>query len=354
MKIVQVIPSFGVAGAEIMCETLLYELRKRGHEVLAISLYDEHTVITERLESAGVDVRYLHKKSGFDFSLFGKLKKLFKEEKPDVVHTHLYASKYAVLAAKKAKVPRIVHTVHSLAEYEQKGLGRKLQKRFYQKRRVTPVAISDAVQASIESLYGLPKEEIPVVYNGIDLTKCKVKTSYEVEGNFKILHVGRFAEVKNHAGLLRAFERFHSRYAQSELWLVGDGEGRASAERFVAEQGLESAVRFFGIQRDVYSFLGKADTFVLPSHYEGLGITLIEAMGTGLPIVASAVGGILDMLDGESALLVPVEDEAFAEAFTRYYEDEGLRRTNGEKARKASERFSSLEMAALYEKIYVK
>ena len=76
MKIIEVIPSFGMGGAEVMCEALIYELRMLGHEVIAVSLYDMRTPITERLEKNGVDIRYMGKKSGLDFSMKGKVKEL--------------------------------------------------------------------------------------------------------------------------------------------------------------------------------------------------------------------------------------------------------------------------------------
>ena len=90
MKVLQVMPEFGLAGAETMCENLTYELMKLGHEVVIISLYTFHSAITERLEASGVKVIYLGKKRGFDINIIFKLRKVMKEEKPDTVsYTHL-------------------------------------------------------------------------------------------------------------------------------------------------------------------------------------------------------------------------------------------------------------------------
>lgn len=353
MKIVQIMPAFVLAGAETMCENLIYELRKLGHEVVAVSMYDYHSPITDRLENAGVDVRYLGKKPGLDLSMISKLKKILKEARAEAVHTHLYCAQYAIPAAMLADVKRRVHTVHNVAQKENGRLARLLNKFFFKHCHLIPVALSKQVQKSIVEEYGIPEEKIPVIFNGVDLSKCKPKTDYTVNGNFKILHIGRFSEQKNHSGLLRAFYTFHAKHPDSELWLIGDGEKRAETEEYVARNALADAVKFLGLQSDVHGYLHEADIFTLPSNYEGMPMTLIEAMGTGLPIVATAVGGVPDMLGEECAQLVPVEADRIAEAFECYYSGADIRCQHGQNALKTSDRFSSEEMAKKYAELYM-
>ena len=353
MKIVQVMPEFGLAGAETMCENLTYELTKHGHNVVVISMYDYHSAITDRLEKAGVDVRYLGKKSGLDLSMIPKIKKVLMEVHADVVHTHRYCAQYAVPAAIMAGVKHRIHTVHNVAEKENGKLARKLNKFFFKHCGVIPVALSERIKDSIIKEYGIGKERIPVIYNGIDLTKCQPKTDYSVDGNFKILHIGRFSEQKNHIGLLQAFKLFHENHSDSELWLIGDGEKKAEIEKYVAENNLTSSVKFLGLQSNVYGYLHDADIFTLPSNYEGIPMTLIEAMGTGLPIVATAVGGIPDMLsNNKNALLVDISFEEIANAFEQYYLDENSRKNHGQHVKERSYMFSSVTMAKEYLKIY--
>lgn len=351
MKVVQVIPFFGMGGAEIMCESLVYELRKLGHEVVVVSLYNKKTPITTRIEKACAEIRYLDKKAGLDFSMFGKLKKLFEKEKPDVIHSHLYVSKYVFPVAAKMKI-RVVHTIHNVAEKENGRLERKLNNFFFKHCHLIPVALSELIRDSIVKEYGINKDKIPVIYNGIDLSKCLPKTDYSIYGNFKILHIGRFSEQKNHVGLLKAFKSFHDNHSDSELWLIGDGEKKAEIERYVIENKLDDSVKFLGLQSNVYGYLHGADMFILPSHYEGIPMTLIEAMGTGLPIVATAVGGVPDMLDQSCAQLVSVDVLTIANAIENYYHDYNLRKTNGEKVLRMSKCFSSETMACKYLDVY--
>lgn len=352
MNIVQVMPELGLAGAEIMCENLIYELVKLGHNVTVVSMYDYHSAITQRLEKAGVDIRYLDKKSGLDISMIPRIKKVLKEVHADVVHTHRYCAQYAIPAATLAGVKHRVHTVHNIAEKENGRLARMLNKFFFKHCHLVPAALSELIRDSIVEEYNIDKDKIPVIYNGIDLSKCQPKSSYDVDGNFKILHIGRFSDQKNHLGLVKAFNDFNSKYPDSELWLIGDGEKKPEIEKYVKDNNLTSKVKFLGLQSDVYSFLHDADIFTLPSNYEGIPMTLIEAMGTGLPIVATAVGGVPDMLNKENSLLVQVDVKKISEAFEKYYLSEDLRKFNGQTARSNANKFSSKTMAEEYCKIY--
>lgn len=353
MKIIQIIPNFGMGGAETMCENLSCELSRMGHDVIVVSLYDFHSAITDRLEERGVDVRYLGKKRGLDLSVVKKLRTLFRKERPDAIHSHLYAQKYAVLAAILAGIKRRVHTVHNVAEKESEGKDQKLNRVFYRVNHVIPVSLSPEIQRTVSAVYGLKPERIPVVYNGIDLSKCRQKQNYNCGETFHILHIGRFSEQKNHIGLVKAFELFHAEHQNSVLSLIGDGEKRPEIEEYVKEQGLSDFVRFLGLRSDVYGYLHEADVFTLPSHFEGVPMTLIEAMGTGLPIVATAVGGVSDMLENnKSAWLVPCETQAIADAFSEAYRDTDKRKKLGKAALARSADFSVQKMAQAYTALY--
>ena len=143
MKLLQVIPYFCFGGAETMCENLTYALRELGHDVVVVSLFDERTEISYRMEAAGVRIRYLGKKPGLDMSVVPKLTKIFREERPDVVHTHLNVILYAVMAARLAGGIPCVHTVHNVA-----GVLRPWPRsRDFQRRESPPVHSQEGVWA---------------------------------------------------------------------------------------------------------------------------------------------------------------------------------------------------------------
>lgn len=348
MKILQVIPYFCFGGAETMCENLIYDLRDLGHDVVVVSLFDERTEISGRMEAAGVRIRYLSKKPGLDMSVVPKLTKIFREERPDVVHTHLNVILYAVMAARLAGGIPCVHTVHNVAKVEAEGTAQAILNRFYYHRGWSvPVALSPEVQRTVTEFYGL--DRVPVIFNGVNLHRCIPKRSYGLGDTVSLLHIGRFDEQKNHAGLLQAFAKLLKTHPNCCLNLLGDGHLRAEMENYARELGIGHAVHFLGNQSDVYPFLHDADIFLLPSKYEGMPMTIIEAMGTGLPIVASRVGGVPDMLrDGESGLLVGCDPDEVCAACEKLIDSEDLRRTIGQNALADSARFSAETMAKRY------
>ena len=353
MKILQVIPYFCFGGAETMCENLTYALTAAGHDVTVVSLISDRTPIARRMEENGIRIHYLDKKLGLDLSMIPRLINVMKQEKPDVVHTHLNVIKYAAVAARLCGI-RCVHTVHNVAHEEAEGRLQKITNTIYFRRGwAVPVALSPKVQATILSFYGLKEEQVPMIYNGVDLGKCCLKEQYGLSKPAGLLHIGRFNEQKNHKGLLEAFAQIVKTFPDCCLQLIGDGDLEEETRNHVKDLGLQEKVLFLGNQTNVYPFLQEADLFLLPSKFEGMPMTIIEAMGTGLPIVASAVGGVPDMLeDGVSGILVPCDPDAVAQAVLQLLEQKDLREKLGTHALENSRRFSAEYMAQCYCDIY--
>lgn len=354
INVMQVMPEFGLAGAETMCEALAYELIKTGQvNLTVVSLYDFHSAITMRLEQHGIQVIYLNKKHGLDLGIVGKLAKLMKKHRIQVVHTHRYVMQYAIPAAVLAGVPARVHTVHSIATKEVEPGRRKLAKLFYRFDHVIPVAISPKVQETVVQEYGLAPEKVPVVYNGSDLSKCIVKHSYETNGVFRFVHIGRMLPVKNQSLIIRAISALKEQGVELRVDFVGAGEKEDAYKDLANTLGLADSITFHGLQANVHPFLHNADAFLLPSVYEGMPITLIEAMGAGLPIIAANVGGIPDMIEDEvSGLLIEPELDALTAAMKRLVEDRELRSNLGQQARIKAEAFSAASMCSGYMDVY--
>lgn len=352
MKIIQIIPNFGFGGAEIMCENLCYELTGLGHEVIVISLYNYHSEISNRIEKRGIPIIYLKKHLGPDLRIICKLKKILKKINPDIIHTHLSAVLYSTPATLSMKSIKKIHTVHNMADKELIGFRQKLNY-FNYKLGVVPVALSPEIKKSIIKIYHLNSETVPIVFNGINLDKYKKKANYDYNEKFVLIHVGRFAKQKNHKGLIEAFKIFHERIENSQLCLIGNGEEIDNIKEMVSELHLQDCVEFCGNQTDVYSYLNKADTFILPSLYEGIPLTIIEAMGTGLPIIATRVGGIPDLIvDGENGLLTDLNAENIANAIYRLATNKDLRQKLGNNGFLHSKVFSAEYMAKRYCEVY--
>ncbi|WJY26415.1 glycosyltransferase [Sporosarcina trichiuri] len=356
IKLMQIMPEFGLAGAEIMAENLSIALEDDGFDVNVVSLYDYHSAITERLENQNIKVIYLDKKKGFDIKVIFSLYKLFKKEKPEIIHTHRYILPYAMIAAIAAKVPTKVHTIHNIASKETGKFQRKINYFFFKYCGVVPVAISPLVKKSVIREYNFSEEKVPMVYNGIDLAKCIEKKAYNDENKkISILHVGRFSEQKNHSELIENFKIICNEMPNITLKLIGSGHLEKTVKDKVKDLGLENNVEFLGTKANVFPYLNDADIFILPSLWEGMPITLIEAMATGLPIVATNVGGVPDMIEHRvTGLLVNNKREEIVEAVLELIRDSELRNKLGESAKVASKKFSVTNMKAEYVKIYHK
>lgn len=356
INVLQVMPEFGLAGAETMCENLCMQLIKDCRfKVTIASLYDIHTAITERLEQNGIEILYLGKKNGLDFSMIKKLTKIMKERKIEVLHTHRYVMQYAIPAAIIARVPVRIHTVHNEASKEQEKGKRILSSLFYRFFKTQSVAISPLIRDTIMEEYGLKKEKIPVVFNGIDLEKCIEKDNYEVTETFRFLHIGRFMEVKNQKLIIEALRDIKAEGYDVAVDFIGGGETEDECKSFAKQLCVNDSIIFYGSQSNVYPFYNKADAFLLPSKYEGMPMTLIEAMGSALPIIAANVGGIPDMIkDGVEGALIHSNVESLKQAMKKIVNDKDLRCKYGKNAKERSSDFSSEKMAEGYKQLYLK
>lgn len=350
----QVIPAFSIGGAETMCANLSIELKQAGHEVQVVSLYNITSAITKRLENNDISIVYLDKKGGLNLSIIFKLYKVMKEYKPNVVHTHLYSAKYAHLAASLCGIKRKIHTIHNVAYKDAPGIERKANSFLFKCLGVTPVALSDEVKKTISEYYSIPSLQIPVILNGVPLDKCIV-VSDENKLIKHVLHIGRFSEQKNHMTLIKGFVEARKTNQDLELFLYGEGELEEECKRFVREVNAEDYIHFRGLTDDPFCVMSKMDIFILPSLWEGVPMTLIEAMGSAMPIIASNVGGIPNMLtDGIDALLINPTPEEVTNSLLKLTRDEEKCRQLGKNALRRSELFSAKTMACNYLKIYKK
>lgn len=351
MKIIQVLPAFGLAGAEIMAETLIYELKKNNIEPVVVSLYNFNSSITDRITSQNIKIYYLDKKVGFDFSVITKLRKIVKAEKPDAIHTHLYVLPYVYLSTLGLPI-KIVHTIHNIADKEVSAKQQILHKYLFPKKRVIPVAISPLVKETVINRYGRKLKNIPMVYNGIDMTKYFPKKDYSLHNEGTIVHIGRFNAQKNHSMLIMAFKMVTEHYPNAKLLLVGDGELKQTVMNLVEDYHMNKNIIFMGLRDDISDILFNSDIFVLPSNYEGMPMTIIEAMSTGLPIIATRVGGIPDMISDKSGILIDNDYKELASKIILLLSDERLREKIGYIAEEESKNFSSYAMAKKYISLY--
>ena len=300
----------------------------------------------------GIRFVSLGKKGGIDFSFFFKLARLIHKEKPDVVHSHLYATKYAQFLASIFGVRTKVFTIHNEASKDGTRIDHCLNRFLLKFCNVIPVTLSHDLIDSSCKVYGPKLRQMPVVFNGIPLDKCQPVVGYPSEAK-KFLHVGRFMTAKNHKNLIEGFVKAKKTCPSIELFMYGEGPLQSEIMQLVEKYEAASYIHYCGISSDIYSIMHGMNVFLLPSLWEGFPMTLVEAMGTGMPIIASKVGGIPNMLkNNHSALLIEPNSESITESIVAMYNDSSLRERLGRNALEDSAKFSSKGMALSYLKVY--
>ncbi|GEA16569.1 glycosyl transferase family 1 [Moorella sp. E308F] len=360
IKVLHIIPNFGAGGAERLLVNLLEAFDRERFEVAAVSLYPESVTILEKeIKKKELKVYFLNKRRGLDLRIIPQLNSLFRSFRPDVIHTHLYVLRYTLLPTLFCKVPVRVHTVHNIAQKEVDWLGKLVHWIAFRLGGVVPVSISQEVANTVRDIYG-QGINTPLIYNGIPTTRFVSKArrnNAKSEKDVVLLHIGRFAPQKNHKLLIEAFALAVKEYTTMQLWLVGDGPLRRAVERLVKERELEEKVFFLGIRDDVPELLADSDVFILPSDWEGVPLTVLEAMAADKPVIATAVGGVPELVeDGVTGILVPpCNSYALAQGILRLVKNTDLRQRMGKAAQKrALERFDITRTAREYEALYLK
>ena len=315
-----------------------------------------------RIRRDDVEVVSLGKRPGKDPAAYGRMWRVLRRLRPMIVHTRNLGTVDMQWVAVAAGVPRRVHGEHGWEASDPRGL----DPRSLRIRRACRPAVHRYVPMSLdlarwlEAAVHVQPSRIRQAYNGVDTERFRPATPLESgDGAIRIGTVGRLDPVKNHAALLRAvrvlLDRRPDLDAVLRLIIVGDGPQRVVLESLAGELGLLRQVEFTGMRDDTASILRSFDVFVLPSVNEGISNTILEAMASGLPVIAARVGGNPELvLHGETGLLYePVADDGLVAALQRYLDEPGLRRAHGTAGRRRAEDSFSLDaMVQRYIDIY--
>lgn len=268
---------------------------------------------------------------------------LLRREHPHIVHVNsAKAGALGRLAAWLVRVPIRIYTVHGWAFRAHGGPASVLYRwaeRFLRPLTTVTVCVADSERRAGLAAHTCDERTTVVIRNGVD--PAGFQTRGDRSGRPRLVTVGRLQAPKDAVTLVRALAALRGR--PFEAVLVGDGPDRPAVEEEVRRLELESAVELLGERDEVPQLLGSADVFVLSSHSEGLPISILEAMAAGLPVVASNVGGVPEVVvDGDTGLLVPPGDpQSLAAAIERLLEDPVLCRRLGEAGRiRVAEHFS--------------
>lgn len=314
MRIAQLIDSLNVGGAEKLQITFMRLALARGLEPTLItfnSCPDKHYY--RELKSMGVRIIEIRGRNLFDPVLFGNLVKILRNEKFDVLHTHLtYSIILGGLAGWVTGTP-VVASIHNLNyPYSWRFLESTSLKYFTKYRIAVGWEVArthqaynnqnhiDVIQNPVEPTVGLSTEE-----------RLRIRTEIATDpSRLLIITVGRLVEAKGYGDLLNALDELRRTHPHVLLAIVGAGDYLQKITETIGSLGLEEHVRLLGLRSDVPTILAASDIYVSASHAEGLPVSILEAMSAGLPVVATSVGDIPLIVKPDFGSCVPAHEPA--------------------------------------------
>lgn len=364
LRIVHVVENLERGGLERMVIDLAVAQRAAGHDPRVLCLFQPGALAVE-LEAQGIAVQACGKRGGFDPGALRRLRAQLRAAPGTVLHTHNANAHYhAVAAAFGLPLAKTINTRHGMGAARPRSRGEWLYRRAMGRTDVV-AAVCEAARARFAAQGVRPRRGLLAVPNGIRVDafsaanaerRAALRNVLELPLGARIIGtVGRLNPVKDQACLLRAFARLHRERPDAALVLVGDGALRGALEAQAAALGIGESLRFLGDRGDVRQLLQGFDAFALSSLSEGYSMALLEACASGLPIVATDVGGNREIVvDGRNGLLVPAADEtALADALARLLRDPAHAEAMGRAGRDWALREASIDaMAARYDALY--
>jgi glycosyltransferase involved in cell wall biosynthesis len=291
-----------------------------------------------------------------------RLARVLRNNKIDILHAHCFDPTFiGLMAAKLAGVPFLFTRHHSDHNIR---LGKRWHTRidgWCARHAGHVIAVSEATRRIMTDIEGAPKDNITVIYNGMEPPPAptsndlmKLRLELMLQGEDVCLVVARLHEEKGFRVLFEALPRIQSSVGKLKVLVAGQGPHKTMLEQEVIQRGLSGSVRFLGQRDDVPALISLSSIVLLPSLAESFGFVLLEAMSLGKPVVASTTGGIPEVVaDQETGLLVPPGDAgSLALAVSRLLRDPALARAMGEAGRRRSSLFNFDRMMLGYEGIY--
>jgi sugar transferase (PEP-CTERM/EpsH1 system associated) len=374
--IVHVIYHLGVGGLENGLVNLINHIppQRYRHAIVCLKGYSD---FSHRIRTENVEIVALHKREGNDFGVYVNLFKTFKRLKPDIVHTRNLGTLEGQVIAALAGTQARVHGEHGRDMFDLYGKNRKYN---LLRKAIRPfvnhfIAVSRDLESWLAHTVRATPDRISQIYNGVDSLRFhprdrgdsearhfpELREGFLTETTFVIGSVGRMTDVKNFSSLVRAFlmllKEIPAARERLRILIVGDGNSRRECIGMLREAGAEDLAWLPGERADIPKLMRAMDLFVLPSLGEGISNTILEAMSTGLPTVATRVGGNVELVgEGITGMLIPPDaPAAMMKAILKYYRNPDLIADHGKAARQQVETSFSMDaMTQGYLRVYDK
>jgi len=348
LKVLTILNALSMGGAERMAFELIKNLDHDEFETpvlcyggrLGTPLEDDMARVTD-VDFAGIKGRITP--LGFI-----KVMRKISNINPDIIHAHMGGVAFGIPWCFLHHKPIIV-TVHTKPEAAFSRRNTKLIRRALKKNAIYIIAVSEENYKYVTSYFGVTSKQCGFVNNGIDLGRF-YQARHE---GFAYINVARQDENKNQAAIIRCFEKINKIDPDTSLYLIGEGPQHNKLMELVQEMGLVNAVILPGLTNNPEDYYAVSDVYVQSSHREALPLAVLEAMAAKLPIVATNVGGLRDIVKGNGKL-IPDNDEdlLFDAMLSMKTEDSYARRMQSEMSYKIAQEYSAEKMAEKYAAIY--
>lgn len=374
VTVCQLLHTLNVGGAEILASRLVSRLSGEKWRFVFFCL-DAEGVRAQEMRDAGFQVEVLGRRPGFDTQCMRDLAKLWRKHGVQLVHAHQYTPYFYAMGARGffRKTPPILFTEHGRFFPDLPNWKHKIFNRILSGSRDGISAVSRSVGDALVKNEGIPASRIEVVLNGIDerrfaekrladAEKTALRASLGLTNERVILFTARLDPIKDHPAAICAMkillEMSAGQSAQKPvLLLAGGGPERSNLEQCISENGLEKHVRLLGERSDVAELLQIAEIFLLTSKSEGIPLTILEAFASGVPVAATNVGGIPEVIEsGKNGLLAPSGDSGkIAEHLNRLLTEPEFASSISQNAQERFFReFTETKMVGEYEKIFLR
>lgn len=363
IRILTFIKGLGLGGAERLLERAIPYLNRDEFDYQVAYLLPWKRALVAPFQAAGIPVHCLNFRWSADVSVFARLISLLRREQIDLIHAHLPLSAILARLARRPGGARwIVYTEHGVPNHY-RVISRALNAATYRMNDAV-IAVSGEVAERIRPYVRRGHPPISTIPNAIDpamfdrqtVDRDQICREFAFPADARlVVTVGNLRAVKGHRHLLAASRQLLRHDPRMRVLIVGVGPLHRSLEEEARRLGLNGHVVFTGFRPDAASLIAAADVYVLPSLYEGLPVSLLEAMALSRPVVATAVGGVPEVVEsGETGILVPPGDaDRLAAEILGLLRDPERRRRLGDAARAAvTERFTVRQMVAATEDVY--
>ncbi len=359
MRVLHVIETGGPGGAERVFVDLVTHV-DGGRFPPTVALLRGGDWVERALREGAISPTLLRSGGRPDLSLLRSLIGVIHANRIDLVHSHLMDMNfYASLAGRAAGVPVIATEHGDIHHPSKKGKIRGIKPKVISRLAAAWVTVSRFTRSELIRRYSVREEKVRVIYNGIpeppSPEPLRRRDLGLPEDAFLVGCVGNLYPVKGHRDVIEALPRLLREVPTAHLLIAGRGSEEGALRARAAELRVEDHLHLLGLREDVPALLGLLDVFLLPSLSEGLPLSLLEAMGAGLPSVASAVGGVPEVIeDGKDGLLFPAGDGAGLCGHLLHLARSGEERDRLGRAARATfrERFTLGRMVREYEALY--